>query len=98
MPIRIPVQTVILNRKDGGRIKPKIGEPFNFTSEELDQIKQVNPAAVRKPVVESTAADPDGEPKGGTPPDTKGAKGVKGGIPPEGKAAPVTTPPDDAGI
>ena len=52
MAIRIPVQTITVGR-DGKNIVPTIGQPFNFTAEEIEQIESSNPAAVRNPVVES---------------------------------------------
>ena len=54
MAIRIPVQTITVGR-DGKNIVPTIGQPFNFTDEEIKQIEASNPAAVRNPVVESDA-------------------------------------------
>lgn len=56
MPKRIPVQTVIVNR-DGKQIAAPIGKPFDFTNEELADIKAVNPDAVRIAVNE----DPEPE-------------------------------------
>ena len=52
MVIRIPVQTITVGR-DGKNIVPTIGQPFNFTAEEIEQIESSNPAAVRNPVVEA---------------------------------------------
>lgn len=52
MAIRIPVQTITVGR-DGKNIVPTIGQPFNFTAEEIEQIESSNPAAVRNPVVEA---------------------------------------------
>lgn len=46
MPQRIPMQTVIVQR-DGKNFAPPIGKPFDFTVDELNQIKKVNPNAVR---------------------------------------------------
>ena len=51
MPKRKVVQTVIVYR-DGQRIKPTIGEIFDFQQKELDQIMAINPDAVTRPVVE----------------------------------------------
>ena len=55
MAIRIPVQTITVGR-DGKNIVPTIGQPFNFTAEEIEQIESSNPAAVRNPVVEQVEA------------------------------------------
>lgn len=54
MPTRIPTSTVIL-RRNNQTIIPKIGQPFDFTKDELDSIMQSNKNAVRKPVNESLA-------------------------------------------
>ena len=54
MNIRIPVQGLILAR-DGVRIVPVIGEPFEFTDEELAQIEKSAPKAIRAAVVEKPA-------------------------------------------
>ena len=51
MPKRKVVQSVIVYR-DGQRIKPTIGEIFDFQQKELDQIMAINPDAVTRPVVE----------------------------------------------
>lgn len=51
MAIRVPVETIMVVR-DGKQISPKIGEPFNFTAEELADIKRINPDAIRFPVSE----------------------------------------------
>ena len=51
MPKRIPVKAIYVQR-DGKQIQPKIGEEFDFTADELDQINQVAPSAVRKVMVE----------------------------------------------
>lgn len=54
MAIRIPVQTITVGR-DGKNVIPTIGQPFDFTDEEIKQIEASNPAAVRNPVVEADA-------------------------------------------
>lgn len=54
MAIRIPVQTITVGR-EGKNIVPTIGQPFDFTDEEIKQIETSNPAAVRNPVVEADA-------------------------------------------
>lgn len=54
MPKRIPVQTVVVQR-NGKNFIPEIGKPFDFTDEELEWIKRVNPLAVRHLVNEEVA-------------------------------------------
>lgn len=46
MPIRIPVFAVQVVR-DGKLIRPEIGKEFDFTAEELKDIKNLLPSAVR---------------------------------------------------
>lgn len=55
MPQRIPQHTIVLVR-DGQRVKPVIGKPFNFTPEEVKSITASNPKALRHPINESTDA------------------------------------------
>lgn len=55
MAKRIPTQSIIL-RRGGERIVPKIGQVFDFTQEELDDIMKVNPKAVRKVINEDPSA------------------------------------------
>lgn len=60
--VRVPVQTITLARetkeKDAKgqavheRITPPIGEAFEFSAEEIDQIEESNPGALRAPVNE----------------------------------------------
>lgn len=65
MAIRIPVQTITVGR-DGKNVIPTIGQPFDFTDEEIKQIEASNPAAVRNPVVEADAEQVEAKPtKGG---------------------------------
>ena len=45
MPIRVPMQSVAVVR-DKARVDPKIGEPFEFTQDEIDHINAVNPDAL----------------------------------------------------
>lgn len=64
MPSLIPTHAVFLRRprQDGRKdaagnpvhesIKPKIGEPFDFTDEEAEQIRRANPGGLREPVNE----------------------------------------------
>lgn len=56
MPQRKVVQTVIVFR-DGQRIRPAIGEIFNFTQKELDAINSMNPGALDRPVIEVDAEE-----------------------------------------
>lgn len=51
MPIRVPVQKIVLMR-DGKRVIPPSGKPFEFTAKEIEEINAINPAAIRKPVQE----------------------------------------------
>lgn len=62
MPKRIPMQTVIVQR-DGKQVAPPIGKAFEFTREELDQIKAVAPDAIRHPVNEEEAEAPESQDK-----------------------------------
>ena len=68
MAIRIPVQTITVGR-DGKNIIPTIGQPFDFTDEEIKQIEASNPTAVRNPVVEAEPVVEQAEAK-----PTKGGK------------------------
>lgn len=54
MPKRKVVQTVIVFR-DGQRIKPAIGEIFDFTQKELESINKMNPGALDRPIIEVDA-------------------------------------------
>ena len=56
MPQRKVVQTVIVFR-DGQRIRPAIGEIFNFTQKELEAINRMNPGALDRPVIEVDAEE-----------------------------------------
>lgn len=56
MPQRKVVQTVIVFR-DGQRIRPAIGEIFNFTQKELESINSMNPGALDRPVIEVDAEE-----------------------------------------
>lgn len=42
---RVPQQSVVVYRA-GNQIVPPIGQPFEFTSEELADIERINPDAV----------------------------------------------------
>lgn len=66
MPKRIPVETVVVVR-DGKRVSPPIGQPFNFTTEEIEQIvgtaskSGVRPQALKKLTVEDDSGDDEVE-------------------------------------
>lgn len=62
MPKRKVVQTVIVFR-DGQRIKPAIGEIFDFTQKELESINKMNPGALDRPIIEVDAEAPVAEEK-----------------------------------
>lgn len=79
MPKRKVVQTVIVFR-DGQRIKPTIGEIFDFTQKELESINKMNPGALDRPVIEVDAESLDAAAaaKAEAPAETKSAA-KKGG-------------------
>ena len=78
MPKRKVVQTVIVFR-DGQRIKPAIGEIFDFTQKELESINKMNPGALDRPVIEVDAEALDAAAaKAEAPAETKAAA-KKGG-------------------
>jgi hypothetical protein len=64
MPSLIPTHSVFLSRprKDGRkdaagnplheRVAPKIGEPFDFTDEEVEDIRASDPTSLREPINE----------------------------------------------
>lgn len=45
MPKRVPTQGILVQR-NGKNFRPPIGQPFDFTPEELEDIKKANPHAV----------------------------------------------------
>ena len=49
----IPTVSVTVAR-DGKTITPPVGQPFDFTQEEIDQANEARPGAIRKPQNEST--------------------------------------------
>lgn len=51
MPKRKVVQTVIVYR-DGQRIRPAVGQIFDFQQSELDSIMAINPEALTRPIIE----------------------------------------------
>lgn len=54
MPIRIANIALTLHR-GGGTIDVKAGATVDLTTEELEQIRNLNPNALRKPIVETEA-------------------------------------------
>lgn len=66
MPSMVPTQSIHVARpnpkghkdKEGNvihdHVRPKIGEPFDFTDEELDDINRASPGAVREPINEGS--------------------------------------------
>lgn len=50
MPKRKVAQTVIVYR-DGQRLKPAIGEIFDFTDDEMQSINRINPEALTRPII-----------------------------------------------
>lgn len=48
MPIRVPTQTIILQR-NGQNHTPKIGVAFDFTEDEIKNLQSLAPDAIRKP-------------------------------------------------
>ena len=57
MPKRVPVSGIHVHR-DGKLVRPKLGVPFDFTAEELDDINRLNPGAITK-IVTSELKDED---------------------------------------
>lgn len=51
MPIRIPHHHVTIHR-DGKNISPKMGQPFDFTQEEIDDLTAGHENALRRPINE----------------------------------------------
>ena len=66
MPIRVPLQTVIVQR-NGANFAPPLGKPFTFTADEVRDIDAVNPNAIRKPLNEEA---PNAFPDAAEPPKT----------------------------
>lgn len=65
MPILIPLQGITVHRAKAGQpaggkelvsIIPTIGEPFEFTDSEVEELKTVAPESIREPVNEAPAA------------------------------------------
>lgn len=92
MPKRIVEQRVVLHR-DGKHVRPEIGKLFDFTQEELDEINNVNPRAVRRPIVEDDTATLDPViPTKETAATGGGAGGAGGSGPDLTKPAPAGAP------
>lgn len=82
MPKRVPAQSITVARQ-GKMVVPKIGEPFEFTADEIKDVERLNPSAFAKtrvvaaddePVVETTP-----EPAAAAKPAAKPAVVAKGG-------------------
>jgi hypothetical protein len=56
MPKLVTQATVCVIR-EGKRVFPEIGRPFNYTDQEVARIKRVSPTALRVPVNEETATE-----------------------------------------
>ena len=55
MPTRVPFHSVVVSRKVGGQlthVRPKIGEPFEFTEEEIVHFHKNDSRSLRLPVME----------------------------------------------
>ncbi len=59
MPERITLASIVVIR-DGKRVRPELNKPFNYTKEEITSILEGHPAALRKPINESTKDDEKG--------------------------------------
>lgn len=67
MPILIPLQGITVHRTKPGQaaggkemvtVVPTIGQPFEFTDEEAEFLKERAPESIREPVNEAPAAKP----------------------------------------
>jgi hypothetical protein len=76
MPKLIPTQTIIVEA--GERGQPEIGKPFNFTAEEVKDIKRMNPEALREPVNEGGNDDDEGSGSGQGSGSTSGSANTTG--------------------
>lgn len=56
MPMRAPKQSVGVTR-DGQRVYPDIGKPFDFTEQELADIMAANPDAISSEAMVDLKAD-----------------------------------------
>lgn len=57
MPIRIPHHHVTVQR-DGKNVSPPIGQAFDFTTDEVVELMDMHPNALRRPITEGAAARP----------------------------------------
>lgn len=70
MPTKIARHTVTVHR-DGKSVRAPIGKPFDFTDEEVKQVDEANPRALRVPHNEfQEGASGEGHPPGATIPTT----------------------------
>lgn len=61
---RVPLQSIVVQR-DGKSFTPPIGQPFDFTKEEVDQIERMAPEAIStEAVVDVTAVEAESKPAG----------------------------------
>lgn len=88
MPKRKVLQTVIVHR-DGQRLRPSLGEIFDFTADELASINAINPDALGKPMMEVDVENEDARQKAAA--DAKAAADKKNG----NKASAKKTAEDD---
>lgn len=51
MPVRVPFHTVVVTR-NGKHVRPKIGEPFEFTAEEIAHFHKNDSRSLRMPRME----------------------------------------------
>lgn len=65
MPKRIPVNTVVIARPDPAnpgkkvRVSPPVGEPFNFTTKEIEELNKLMPGSLTRIVAEVDDEDDD---------------------------------------
>lgn len=88
MHSKMVLQSVVVVR-EGKQVRPKIGEKFDFTKEELADIERMNPAAIRDPKNESADDDapaPVKPPKGASGEAGKGGSGEEKAAGKGGKA------------
>lgn len=82
MPKRKVEQTVILHR-ESGRVRPSIGEIFDFSEDEIAQIQRANPDALSRPVVSVDVENEEAQAKAKAEAEAQakaaGGKGGKGG-------------------
>lgn len=56
----VPVKTVRV-RRNGKNITPALNEPFEFTAEEVDDIKRLSPDSIRPMIVEEAPVKKKGK-------------------------------------